>query len=155
MIAAQRRSRLYPVWLPEGPRHGRPVTRRRSRVNPLVGATVMALLLTLPAVLYVSVRADRAEAGYKILALQRDVARLRAEHARLSLQVAALKSPQRIESIASKELGMAPPRQRQLAAITVGPAIARVPAPPEARSPLRVLAEWFGRSEAEARERTR
>jgi cell division protein FtsL len=121
----------------------------------MVGATVMAVLLTLPAALYVSVRTYRVEAGYTILRLQSDLARLRAEHARLSLRVAALKSPQRIEHYATKELGMAPPRQRQLATITVGPSIARVEAPAERRGLLRTLAGWLGGGEAEARERPR
>lgn len=155
MIAPDRRSRLYPVWLPERPPSGQPVGRRRPHLHPMVGATVMAVLLTLPAVLYVSVRAYRAEAGYTILRLQRDLAHLRAENARLTLRVAALKSPQRIEHFAAAELGMAPPRQRQLATITVGPAVAQVVGPAEQRSVLRTLASWFGRSEAEARERPR
>lgn len=155
MIAPQRRARLYPVWLPDGTERGQPRVRRRRRAAPMVGATVMALLLTLPAVGYVAMRTYRPVAGYKILRLQQDITRLRAQNARLSLQVAALKSPQRIERFATTELGMAPPRQHQLAAITVGPTIARTEPPPRPRSPWRVLAAWFGRSEAEARERTR
>jgi cell division protein FtsL len=121
----------------------------------MVGATVMAVLLILPAAHYVSKRADRAEAGYAILSLQSDLAHLRAKHARLTLRVAALNSPQRIEHYATTELGMAPPRQRQLATITVGPAIAQVETPEVPRSVWRSLASWFGRSEAEARERPR
>ncbi|MDR7420132.1 MAG: cell division protein FtsL [Armatimonadota bacterium] len=155
MIAPQRRTELFPVRLPERIHRGQPAVRRRPRVHPMVGATVMAVLLTLPAILYVSVRAYRAEAGYTILRLQSELARLRAEHARLASQVAALKSPQRIEHYATTELGMAPPRQHQLATITVGPAIAQVVAPPRDRSVWRTLASWFGKSEAEARERTR
>jgi cell division protein FtsL len=121
----------------------------------MVGAMVMAVLLTLPAVLYVSVRAYRAEAGYTILRLQNRVTRLRAENARLALRVAALRSPQRIEHYATTELGMAPPRQRQLATITIGPAIAQVVKPSGQRRFWYQLASWFGRSEAEARERPR
>ncbi|MDR7545305.1 MAG: cell division protein FtsL [Armatimonadota bacterium] len=155
MIAPERRSQLFPVWLPERQWRRQPAVRRRPRVHPMVGATVMAVLLTLPAVLYVSVRAYRAEAGYTILRLQGELAHLRAEHARLTLRVAALESPRRIEYYATTELGMAPPRQRQLATITVGPAIARVVQPVEQPTLWRQLAGWFGRSEAEARERAR
>jgi cell division protein FtsL len=155
MIVPDRRSRLYPVWLPDRPARGQAANARRMRLHPMVGATVMAVLLTLPAVLYVSVRAYRAEAGYTILRLQSDLAHLRAEHARLTLQVAALKSPQRIERIATTELGMAPPRRHQLAAITVGPAIARGTEPAEPRGVMHTLASWLWRSEAEARERLR
>lgn len=155
MIAAEQRSHVYPVWLPERSTRGQPVVRRRPRLHPMVGATVMAVLLTLPVLLYVSQRAYQAEAGYTILRQQRQLTQLRAEHARLLLQTAALKSPQRIEHYATTELGMAPPRQRQLATITVGPAIAHVEAPAERRGILRTLVAWFGRSEAEARERPR
>jgi cell division protein FtsL len=121
----------------------------------MVGATVMAVLLTLPPLLYVSQRAQRAETGYAILRHQHELVKLRAENARLSLQASALKSPQRIEYYATTELGMVPPHQRQLATITVGPAIAQVEAPTERPGVLRQLASWFGRSEAEARERPR
>ncbi|MDQ7857552.1 MAG: cell division protein FtsL [Armatimonadota bacterium] len=155
MIAPRPRARFYPVWLPDGAARRQPVVRRRPRLHPMVGATVMAVLLTLPAVLYVSVRAYSAEAGYTILRLQHDLARLRAEHARLSLQVAALKAPQRIERYATKELGMAPPRQSQLATITVGPSIARVEVPAGGGGVFRTVVGWFGGGEAEARERPR
>jgi hypothetical protein len=123
-------------------------------MNPMVGATVMAVLLTLPAALYVSQRAYRTEAGYTIRLLQSEVALQRAENERLTLRVAVLKAPQRIVSYA-EDLGLAPPRQRQIAPITVGPAIAQAVEPVEQRSLLRQLSSWFGRSEAEARERPR
>ncbi len=155
MIAFDRRAQFFPVWLPDRTSRGRPVVRRRPRMNPMAGATVMAVLLTLLAAHYVSVRAKGAEAGYAIRSLQSDVARERSENARLSLRVAALRSPQRIEHYATTELEMAPPRQRQLATITVGPAIAQVEAPAASRSVWRTLASWFGGSEAEARERPR
>jgi hypothetical protein len=103
----------------------------------------------------VSQRATRAETGYAILRLQRDLAGLRAENARLHSVVSALKSPQRIERYAVTELGMAPPRLQQLAAVTVEPAIARVDPPAERRGALRLLGEWLWRGEAEARERAR
>lgn len=155
MLAAQRRARVYPVWLPEASLRGRPVVRRRPRVHPTAGVMVMAVLLTLPALLYVAQRAHRAEAGYTILGLQREVQQLRAEQARLLMHASSLKSPQRIEYVATTELGMVPPRQRQLAAITIGPAIARVEPPAPSRGALQTLASWLGRGEAEARERAR
>ncbi len=154
MLAAQRRERLYPVWLPDRVSRG-PAVLRRLRWNPVAGAMVMAVLLTLPALFYVSQRATRAETGYSILRLQRELTALRAENARLHSLASALKSPQRIEGYATTELGMAPPRLQQLAAVTIGPAIARVEPPAERRGFLRLLGDWLGRSEAEARERTR
>jgi len=155
MISGERRSRVYPVWLPDRTARGQPVVRRRPRLSPMVGATVMAVLLTLPPLLYVAQRAQWAEAGYAILRLERELMQLRAENARLLVQASALKSPQRIEYYATTELGMAPPRQRQLATITVGPVVAQVEVPAERPGVLRQLASWFGRSEAEARERPR
>jgi hypothetical protein len=116
---------------------------------------VMAVLLTLPALFVVSQRAHRAETGYSILRLQRDLAYLRAENARLLSRATALKSPQRIERYATTELGMVPPRLPQLAAVTVGPAVAATDAPTRRRGTLRLLSDWFGRSEAEAREPVR
>lgn len=155
MIAADRRTKVFPVWLPERQSRGEPVVRRRSRLHPMAGAMVVAVLLTLPALLYVSQLTHRAEAGYTILRLQRELTHLRAEQARLSSLASVLKSPQRIEHYATTELGMAPPRHHQLAAITAGPAIAGVEVPAERRGILHQLTAWFGRSEAEARERPR
>jgi cell division protein FtsL len=111
------------------------------------------VIITIPALLYVAQRANRAEAGYTILRLQREVKDLRTEQSRLLMQAAALKSPRRIEHIATTRLGMVPPRQRQLAALPIGPAVARL-APSDSRgSVMRALTSWLGRSEAEARER--
>jgi cell division protein FtsL len=117
----------------------------------LVAAAI--IIITVPSLLYVAQLAHRAEAGYTILRLQREVTDLRAEQARLLARVATLKSPSRIEQIATTQLGMVPPRQRQLAAIPGGPAIAQV-APSESRGGvIRTLTSWLGRSEAQARER--
>lgn len=155
MITAERSRRLFPVWLPERDAAPEPASRVRRRLSPMAGATVMAVLLTLPALLYVSQQTHRAEAGYAILRLQRELTHLRAENARLLSLTSTLKSPQRIEHYATTELGMVPPRQHQLAAITVGPAIARAEPPPPRRGILRHVAAWLGRSEAQARERPR
>jgi len=155
MLAAERSERLYPVWLPDRVPARPSGLRRRLRWNPVAGAMVTAVLLTLPALLFVSQRATRAETGYAILRLQHDLSGLRAENARLHSLASAMKSPQRIERYATTELGMAPPRLQQLAAVTVGPAIARLEPPVEHRGVLRLLGDWLWRGEAEARERTR
>ncbi len=155
MIAAERRARAYPVWLPQGAPAREPKVRRRARLHPMAGATVVAVLLTLPLLLYVSQLAHRSEAGYSIRRLQSELHMLRAENARLVSLSLALKSPQRIEQYAQSELGMVPPRQRQLAAITVGPAVAQAQVPTERRGNRGLLTAFFGGNEAEARERSR
>ncbi len=147
-----RRARLYPVRLPDRSAPAPTPVRRRPR-SPIAGVMVVAVFLTLPALFYVAQRAHRAETGYSILRLQRDVAQLRADNARLLSLASALKSPQRIERYATHELGMTPPRLPRLAAITVRPAVARVEVPAERRGLLRTIGAWLGRSEAEASER--
>jgi len=116
-------------------------------------AAAVIVIITIPALLYVAQGANRAEAGYTILRLQREVKDLRAEQARLLMQTAALRSPRRIEHIATTQLGMVPPRQRQLAAVPVGPTVARLEPSDSGGSVMRAFTSWLGRSEAEARER--
>jgi cell division protein FtsL len=152
MTVSEHHARVYPVWLPDRP--PRRARVRRRRLSPIAGAMVMAVLCTLPALFLVAQRVQRAETGYAILRLQREIAQLRADHARLSAQVSALRAPQRIERIATTELGMVPPRQPQLAAITIGPATARVEVS-GAPGTLHRLVRIFTDREAEARERRR
>ena len=152
-MSASSHARLYPVWLPGGSPRGRPA-RRRVRIPASALAAAAILVITVPSLLYVAQLAHRAEAGYTILRLQREVKDLRAEQARLVMHVAALKSPRRIEHIATTQLGMVPPRQRQLAALPLGPVVVARMEPSESRgSVIRTLKSWLGRSEAEARER--
>jgi len=150
MIALDRRTHAYPVVMPDRRLRERPTPRRRFRRNPMAAAMVVAALAILPALLYVYQRTEAAATGYSILRLQRELAGLESEYARLQATVSALRSPQRIERIATSELGMAPPRQRQLAAITTAPAVAASPAPP--RSLAQRLGAWLGFGEAQAHE---
>jgi len=150
MIALDRRTHAYPVVMPDRRLRERPTPRRRFRRNPMAAAMVVAALAILPALLYVYQRTEAAATGYSILRLQRELAGLESEYARLQATVSASRSPQRIERIATSELGMAPPRQRQLAAITTAPAVAASPAPP--RSLAQRLGAWLGFGEAQAHE---
>jgi cell division protein FtsL len=152
-MSALRQARVYPVWLPGGTPRRRPAARGRARIPATAWAAAAIVIITVPALLYVAQLAHRAEAGYTILRLQRDVRELRADQARLLMQVAALKSPRRIEQIATTQLGMVAPGQRQLAAIPVEPAAAPVEPSTARRGVIRTLTAWLGRSEAEARER--
>ncbi|MGH2452399.1 MAG: hypothetical protein ACRDF5_01365 [bacterium] len=150
MIALDRRTRSYPVVLPDRRLRDRPTPRRRLRRQPLAAAMVVAALVIVPALLYVAQRTEAARTGYSILRLQRELAGLESEHARLGAAVSVLRAPQRIERIARTELGMVPPLQRQLAAITMAPApTAQTPAPPP-RSLAQRIGAWLGLSPTQA-----
>lgn len=151
MIAIDRRTQSYPVVMPDRRLRDRPTPRRRVRRSPMAAAMVVAALAILPALLYVFQRTEAAKTGYTILHLQREFALLQSEHARLHATVSSLRSPQRIERIATSELGMVPPRQHQLAAITMAPAVAAA-LPPAAPSLLQRIGAWLGLGEAQAHE---
>jgi len=138
--------------MPDRRLRDRPAPRRRFRRSPMAAALVVAALAILPALLYVFQRTEAAKTGYSILHLQRELARLESEYVRLHATVSTLRSPQRIERIATSELGMVPPRQRQLAAITMAPTIAAEPPPATARSLLQRVGAWLGLGEAQAHE---
>jgi cell division protein FtsL len=132
MLALVPKLRLFPVLLPDVPEDsGRPAARaRRRRLAPATRMLVVAACLVLPAIAYVHQSALTARTGYLILSLRQDINVLQGEHARLTADVMALRSPQRIERIAVRDLGMAPPRGSQFAALTLPPAAAAVPSPP-------------------------
>ena len=132
MLALVPKLRLYPVLLPDvpaGDRGSRPAARRR-RLAPATRMLVVAACLVLPAIAYVHQSALTARTGYLILSLRQDIQVLQSEHARLVADVMALRSPQRIERMAVTDLGMAPPRRSQFAALTIPPAAAALPSPP-------------------------
>jgi cell division protein FtsL len=147
MLALAGKSRVYPVLLPRKVERGAP---RRVRTSPAMRAVGLALVLLLPAVSYVYARTQVARTGYEILQLQRDVAVLQAERDRLIARAVALKTPDRIEDIATSTLGMAPPRQQQLATLPLAPAVAN-PVGAGRRTAWDYLRSWFG-GEAEAHE---
>lgn len=121
MLAVAKKSTIYPVLLPRKVERSAP---RRVRTSPAVRTVAVALLILLPALSYVYARTQVARTGYAISQLQRDVAVLEADRDRLTAAAAALKTPDRIERIATAELGMAPPRQQQLASLPVSSAAA-------------------------------
>lgn len=150
MLALAPKGRIYPVLLPDRPAAGRAPVRRPRR-RPLANVVVAAVLLVAPAVVLVAQRTDAARTGYEIFALQHDVAALQADNARLLATVTALRGPERIERIATRELGMTLPRPQQVAALPVpAPRVLAVDV-----APLTIwerLGAWLGRSEAAAGE---
>ncbi len=154
MLAVQRRARVYPVLLPDlGPEKGA-APRRRGRHSIATRALAVAAIVVAPAIFYVSQRVQAARVGYAILQLRQDVAILQRENARLLATATQLRSLNRVERIATTELGMRPRGAGQVTSIAVKPAItaSSTPAPPTVWA--RVSA-WLGLSEAEAREPTR
>ncbi len=151
MFALGPRSRTYPVLLPDRPQAEREPARRRSRRRPLLSIVAVAVIAVLPAVTLVSQRTEAARTGYVILGLRQQVEVLAAENARLLATTSALRTPDRIERIATRDLGMVTPRPQQVAALPVAgptPAAADVPSP----TVWDRLAAWFVRSEAAAGE---
>jgi cell division protein FtsL len=142
MLALVPKLKLYPVLLPDVPAGDRGPRRaaHRRRLAPSTRMLLVAACLVLPSIAYVHQSALTARTGYRILSLRQDITALQSEHARLVADVMTLRSPQRIERIAVRDLGMAPPRGSQFAALTIPPAAAAVPPPPLSwRERLRAL----------------
>ncbi len=152
MPAAQPKAKIYPGLAAEGGPDDQAPRPRRARRSPVVRALAIAVVMVLPGVAYVSQRTQAAKTGYEILQLRHEVGALQSENARLLATATALKSLDRIERIATKNLGMGRPRQPQLATITVAPMVASSAHAMQARSVWDRLAAWLGRSEAEAHE---
>ncbi len=150
MLALVPQSRLYPVLLPPQAAGGGATPARRRR-RSMASVVVAVAVVVLPAVVLVAQRTHAARTGYAILALQGEVQTLQAENARLLAEVAALRAPDRIERIATTQLGMVPPRPQQVASLPVAPparAVARGPEP----SVLDRVVGWLVRTEAAAAE---
>lgn len=134
MLAVAARTRSYPVLLPDlgaRERRLRAPSRRRVRFSPLTRMLAAAVLVIVPAIVYVHQSTTAARTGYTILALHQQIDVLQAENARLIAAVTALRAPDRVEGIATKDLGMVKPRQQQMAALTLAaPAVAAPPASP-------------------------
>ncbi len=151
MLALAPRSRTYPVLLPDRPQAEREPGRRRVRRRPVPMVMAAVVLVALPAVVLVAQRTEAARAGYTIRALRHEVETLRVENARLQATASALRAPDRIERIATINLGMIPPRPQQIAALPVA-ALAGVAAIAPAPTVWDRMAAWFVRSEAAAGE---
>jgi cell division protein FtsL len=121
MLALAPKVKMYPVLLPEsaaGIRRAR-IGPRRHRLAPATRLLLVAACLVVPAIVYVHQAAAAARTGYAILSLREDIRALRIDNARLVAAVIALRSPERIERIAVRDLGMRPPRGEQLASLGI------------------------------------
>jgi cell division protein FtsL len=80
----------------------------RVLLHLLPGALICALFATV-GVIHVTSRVLVVGVGYKLSSLENESRDLMRENDRLKLELATLKSPTRLETIAREQLGMGPP----------------------------------------------
>lgn len=93
------------------------VVKKRTRLNThLRSRCQMVFLLFAVLAMAVTVRSGiSASRGYALVAVQQEAHQLEQENERLRIEIAQLKSPQRIKSIATSELGMGVPNKMYFA----------------------------------------
>jgi cell division protein FtsL len=104
----------------------RQVDRRRNRELWMAALTGLALAAALSG--YAWQHFEMIRTGYRLEELRMEQERLKKAHRQLELERAALASPDRIESIATRQLGMAAPHSGQMLILEVG---AAAPAGPQ------------------------
>jgi cell division protein FtsL len=97
----------------------RQVDRRRNRELALVAVTALTLAGSVLA--YGWQHFQMIRLGYRMEELRQEREALLKVHRQLELERAALASPDRIEAIARRRLGMAPPEHGQIAVLEVEP----------------------------------
>jgi cell division protein FtsL len=93
-----------------------PAPKTRRRRNPKMVAVWLLLLCVLIAELlvYTWVRVQCVRVGYEIAVLNRETLRLTELQDNFKVELARLKSPQRITKIAREKLGLTMPAPRQM-----------------------------------------
>ena len=89
------------------------VIKNRSRLNTLLRSRCqLAFIIISILAMLVTVRSGiSASRGYALVATQNQAQQLERENERLRIEIAKLKSPQRISQIAEEELGMVVPKK--------------------------------------------
>ena len=87
----------------------RAASRRPAVAGPVLRTTLFVTLLAAMLVAFTWSRTRTLTAAYQLGLLQKEHARLTAEHDRLLLEVEALKAPAALEKFARTKLSMAPP----------------------------------------------
>jgi cell division protein FtsL len=87
----------------------RSASRRQAVAGPVLRTTLFVTLLAAMLVAFTWSRTRTLTAAYQLGLLQKEHARLTAEHDRLVLEVAALTAPAALERFARTRLSMAPP----------------------------------------------
>lgn len=83
-------------------------------LTQLIPLALLALAFVGVGVFHVTARVMVVDAGYRLSRLESDQRRLLRENDTLKLELAMLKSPGRLETLARQELGMAPPQPGQV-----------------------------------------
>ena len=85
-----------------------PKKRRRPKLNTHLRSRCLLLLVLMSVMaLTVTVRSGMsASRGYELVQIQQQASHLEQENERLKIDIAQLKAPQRIQSIAIQQLGM-------------------------------------------------
>jgi cell division protein FtsL len=118
----------------------RKAARGRASLGGVLGQMLPVVLcwglLAAVGVLHVASRSRVVDAAYQLSHLESQSRTLTLENDRLKLELATLKRPARLESLARTQLGMAPPE-----ASVVNSLASRSPAPGPAPEGRRVLAD--------------
>ena len=129
----------------------RAASRRPAVAGPVLRTTLFVTLLAAMLVAFTWSRTRTLTAAYQLGLLQKEHARLTAEHDRLVLEVEALKAPAALERFARTRLSMAPPAPG--AVIAVQAAAPRGRASPRRRRGRRWSPTVDGRRRVPARRR--
>jgi cell division protein FtsL len=124
----------------------RAASRRPAVAGPVLRTTLFVTLLAAMLVAFTWSRTRTLTAAYQLGQLQKEHARLTAEHDRLVLEVEALKAPAALEKFARTRLSMAPPAPGAVIAVQ---AAAPAAAPSTAARPA--VEQHGGRAAAGAR----
>ncbi|MBP2653099.1 MAG: cell division protein FtsL family protein [Firmicutes bacterium] len=97
---------------PESPKSTSPKRRRLSKPDKGFGKKCLKLVVVaIAAAMMITVQSEAmVRAGYDLVQMKKEAAKVEKENDALRLEIAKLKSPQRIVRIASSELGMVKPQ---------------------------------------------
>ena len=95
----------------------RAASRRPAVAGPVLRTTLFVTLLAAMLVAFTWSRTRTLTAAYDLGLLQKEHARLTADHDRLVLEVEALKAPAALEKFARTRLSMAPPAPGEVIAV--------------------------------------
>lgn len=91
-----------------------PSVERSSRRRHYLTLAILALVLTGATLVHVWLRLQVVQVGYVLSTTSKLQSRLEQENRELKVELATLISPERLETLARKRLGMVPPEKGQV-----------------------------------------